>query len=141
MKQTMPGEDVMSKEEVPLSESMCRLSLRDFMTAVLMVLALWFTASTSAQESKPPRYEVDAAWPKPLPNNWLIGQVGGLAVDKHDHIWVNLAIREVEALAGHIPGEPTDCHQAGSAADGRTSRASLLLLLCPGLCSAARWVF
>src|SRR5271157_5424706 len=108
MKQTMPGEDVMSKEEVPLSESTCRLSLRDFMTAVLMVLALWFTASTSAQESKPPRYEVDAAWPKPLPNNWLIGQVGGLAVDKHDHIWVNQRPRTLtDDEKGAIPNPPT----------------------------------
>jgi hypothetical protein len=36
-----------------------------------------------------PRYRVDARWPKPLPNQWLIGQVGGLTVDRHDHIWIN----------------------------------------------------
>jgi DNA-binding beta-propeller fold protein YncE len=36
----------------------------------------------------PPKYKVDPSWPKQLPNNWLIGQVGGLAVDNHDHIWV-----------------------------------------------------
>src|SRR5712692_2695157 len=36
-----------------------------------------------------PRYRVDARWPKPLPNQWLIGQVGGLTVDKHDHVWIN----------------------------------------------------
>jgi hypothetical protein len=65
------------------------LSLGSFTIVVSTVLALWFTASASAQEDKPPRYEVDAAWPKPLPNSWLIGQVGGLAVDKHDHIWIN----------------------------------------------------
>ena len=98
----------MSKEEVPLSERMCRLSLRDVMTAVLMVLALWFTASASAQESKPPRYEVDAAWPKPLPDNWLIGQVGGLAVDKHDHIWINQRPRSLtDDEKGAVPNPPT----------------------------------
>jgi WD40 repeat protein len=35
-----------------------------------------------------PRYEVDASWPKPLPNSWLIGQVGGLAADKRGHVWI-----------------------------------------------------
>jgi hypothetical protein len=24
-----------------------------------------------------PTFAVDAAWPKPLPNNWILGQVGG----------------------------------------------------------------
>ncbi len=36
----------------------------------------------------PPKYQVDASWPKELPNNWIMGQVGGMAVDRHDHIWV-----------------------------------------------------
>jgi hypothetical protein len=35
-----------------------------------------------------PEFEVDASWPKPLPNNWIAGQVGGLTVDSHDHIWI-----------------------------------------------------
>lgn len=35
-----------------------------------------------------PRYQVDAAWPKPLPNRWGIGQAAGVAVDAQDHIWV-----------------------------------------------------
>ena len=70
-----------------MSQSVRRLSLCDFTTVLVIVLALWLTTSAAAQEDKPPRYEVDASWPKSLPNNWLIGQIGGLAVDKHDHIW------------------------------------------------------
>jgi DNA-binding beta-propeller fold protein YncE len=35
-----------------------------------------------------PKYRVDPFWPQELPNNWIIGQVGGLAVDREDHIWV-----------------------------------------------------
>jgi len=35
-----------------------------------------------------PSFVVDPAWPKPLPNNWIIGDIGGLFVDRHDHIWV-----------------------------------------------------
>jgi hypothetical protein len=35
-----------------------------------------------------PTFKVDSGWPKQLPNNWIIGQVGGLSVDKANHIWV-----------------------------------------------------
>ena len=37
---------------------------------------------------KTPGFVVDPSWPQPLPNNWLLGQIGGLYVDQHDHIWV-----------------------------------------------------
>jgi DNA-binding beta-propeller fold protein YncE len=35
-----------------------------------------------------PRFVVDPSWPKPLPENWILGQVAGIAVDKDDRIWV-----------------------------------------------------
>ena len=35
-----------------------------------------------------PQFQVDPFWPKPLPNNWLVGQVAGVHVDKRDHIWI-----------------------------------------------------
>ena len=35
-----------------------------------------------------PRFEVDAAWPQPMPGNWMVGQVSGVAVDSHDHVWI-----------------------------------------------------
>src|SRR5215831_10129810 len=35
-----------------------------------------------------PKFMVDPTWPRPLPHSWLLGQVGGLYVDSHDHIWV-----------------------------------------------------
>ena len=33
-------------------------------------------------------FEVDPHWPQPLPNNWILGQVAGVAVDSNDHIWI-----------------------------------------------------
>jgi DNA-binding beta-propeller fold protein YncE len=33
-------------------------------------------------------YAVDTSWPKPLPNNWILGQVAGIAVDARDHVWL-----------------------------------------------------
>ena len=35
-----------------------------------------------------PLYEVDPLWPKPLPNNWLLGWTIGAWVDEQDHVWV-----------------------------------------------------
>ena len=35
-----------------------------------------------------PVYRVDPAWPKPLPNRWLVGAVVGVAVDSRDHVWI-----------------------------------------------------
>lgn len=35
-----------------------------------------------------PRFEVDPSWPKTLPNNWIMGQAAGVAVDAQDHVWV-----------------------------------------------------
>lgn len=51
-----------------------------------LVLAVALTAAAPAQSV--PRFAVDAAWPKPLPNTWLMGQVGGIFVDERDHVWV-----------------------------------------------------
>ena len=42
----------------------------------------------SAQTEPPPTFELDSAWPKPLPNNWGLGMVWAVAVDARDHIWV-----------------------------------------------------
>ncbi|HXC33505.1 MAG TPA: hypothetical protein VNZ56_13580 [Verrucomicrobiae bacterium] len=58
--------------------------------AVVLVGAYLLTLSVCppASAQAPPQYKVDAAWPKQLPNNWIMGQIGGIAVDAQDHIWV-----------------------------------------------------
>jgi len=35
-----------------------------------------------------PQFEVDPTWPNPLPNQWIIGAVAGVAVDTRDHVWI-----------------------------------------------------
>ena len=35
-----------------------------------------------------PQLQVDPFWPKPLPNDWILGQVSGVAVDKRGHVWI-----------------------------------------------------
>ncbi len=39
-------------------------------------------------DRKPPAFHIDASWPKPLPNKWIIGQVSGISVDSSDHVWI-----------------------------------------------------
>ena len=35
-----------------------------------------------------PIFEVDPLWPKPLPNNWLLGWTIGAWVDEQDNLWI-----------------------------------------------------
>jgi hypothetical protein len=42
----------------------------------------------TASAGKVPTVAVDASWPKQLPNNWIMGQVGGITVDSQGHICV-----------------------------------------------------
>jgi sugar lactone lactonase YvrE len=35
-----------------------------------------------------PRYAVDRSWPKTFPDRWVLGGIGGLCVDAHDHLFI-----------------------------------------------------
>lgn len=52
--------------------------------------AIEATASARAQQQtvQAPRFEVDPMWPKPLPNNWVLGNVIGVGVDAKDHVFI-----------------------------------------------------
>src|SRR5437868_14795394 len=39
--------------------------------------------------AKTPDFVSDPGWPAPLPHSWLLGQVAGLYVDQHDHVWIS----------------------------------------------------
>jgi DNA-binding beta-propeller fold protein YncE len=54
---------------------------------LLAALITWFLTALPAF-AQSPVLRVDPYWPKPLPNNWIIGQIGGIAVDAQDNIWV-----------------------------------------------------
>jgi hypothetical protein len=60
---------------------------------------------TGGAQGSAPRYVFDPAWPKPLPNNWKIGGVTGLAVAPDDTVWAydrpnDLTNIELEAEIG-----------------------------------------
>jgi DNA-binding beta-propeller fold protein YncE len=52
-------------------------------TAVALV-----TMASGQADRRAPVYQVDPAWPKPLPNRWLVGAIAGIAIDARDHVWV-----------------------------------------------------
>jgi hypothetical protein len=57
--------------------------------------------SASTNSNEVPVFSVDASWPKPLPNDWILGQVAGIAVDSQDHIWI---IHRPRTLTEHEAG-------------------------------------
>jgi DNA-binding beta-propeller fold protein YncE len=58
-----------------------------------------------------PGFQVDAAWPQPLPNRWILGQVSGVAVGPDDHVWILQRPRSLtEDEAGAVQNPPHgDC--------------------------------
>jgi hypothetical protein len=54
--------------------------------ALIALVAVLAAALPAGAQS--PAFRVDPYWPKPLPNNWILGQIGGMAVDAQDNIWV-----------------------------------------------------
>ncbi len=56
------------------------------MRKMTLAAVLLFGSTLAAQDV--PRYEVDPSWPKPLPEGWITGQLGGVCVDSHDHVVV-----------------------------------------------------
>jgi DNA-binding beta-propeller fold protein YncE len=47
---------------------------------------------------------VDPTWPKPLPNRWVIGGLGGLCVDANDHVLIlnRQDVIDADLNAGHL---------------------------------------
>ena len=64
--------------------------------ALLVVLGagqMWLQKTASVQAAtgatvQVPRFEVDPAFPKPLPNHWYQGMTIGVSVDAQEHIWI-----------------------------------------------------
>jgi len=63
--------------------------------------------SVAAQATvQAPRFEVDPFWPKPLPNNWVLGETIGLGIDGQDHVWIVHRSDRVNAIEGAADQKP-----------------------------------
>lgn len=53
-----------------------------------------------------PKFEVDPMWPKPMPNNWVLGSAIGVWVDDKDHIWIIHRPDTVSVVEGAASANP-----------------------------------
>jgi DNA-binding beta-propeller fold protein YncE len=58
----------------------------------------------SHAQSGAPKYEVDLSWPKPLPDRWVLGGLGGVCVDHQDHVFIlnRQDVLDVDLNAGRM---------------------------------------
>jgi len=60
--------------------------------ATLCALLILACASCSTPaprtDSAAPHYVIDPSWPKPLPDRWVLGGLGGVCVDRNDHVFI-----------------------------------------------------
>ncbi len=65
-----------------------------------------------AQAADAPQFRVDPFWPNTLPNNWILGQVAGVAIDEDDNVWIvqrPLTLTEDESGASLDPPRSKCC--------------------------------
>jgi NHL repeat-containing protein len=69
-----------------------------------LVAVAWHGAAIRAQGDAAPKYEVDPNWPKPFPDRWVIGGLGGLCVDANDHVLIlnRQDVLDADLNAGHL---------------------------------------
>lgn len=98
-----------------------RREARSLVIAGWMLGLVFLTLGTTgnvARAQTPPTYKVDPFWPQDLPNNWTIGQIGGISIDEQDHVWVLQRPRSLTpaeaAAAGDMPTSPICCKPAPS---------------------------
>ncbi|MGH9356644.1 MAG: hypothetical protein ACRD10_10990 [Terriglobia bacterium] len=80
-------------KESQLMTTGSRVRICGVVITIAVSLVIFAPSALKAQagaKQKPasPRFEVDASWPKPLPNRWVTGEVGGTCVDAHDHVFI-----------------------------------------------------
>jgi DNA-binding beta-propeller fold protein YncE len=74
---------------------------------VLGIVQWALDRSVGAQATvQAPRFEVDPFWPKPLPNNWVLGETIGLGIDAQDHVWIVHRPDRVNAIEGAADEKP-----------------------------------
>jgi DNA-binding beta-propeller fold protein YncE len=53
------------------------------------IVAVFGIHHSGGQAQNPPRFEIDAKWPKDLPGDWITGRLGGVCMDaKGDNVYV-----------------------------------------------------
>src|SRR5437588_11634513 len=71
--------------------------------ALAIAIGILCSPSLRAQSSAP-KYEVDLSWPKPFPDRWILGGLGGVCVDAQDHVLLlnRRDAQDGDLNAGHL---------------------------------------
>ena len=64
-----------------------------------------------------PKFQPEPFWPKPLPGNWILGQVAGLAVSPDNRIWI---VQDADPVGS--PRPPAGTVQVGAQHRHRLAR-------------------
>jgi sugar lactone lactonase YvrE len=75
----------MAERETLMKRRLCSARAAAAVTIAAAIAGVHFV---EAQTRTPPRYEADVTWPKPLPNRWILGGLGGLCVDAQGHVFI-----------------------------------------------------
>lgn len=89
----------------------CAPALRLLAAALLLTTSAAFAADAPA----PPRMQVEPHWPQTLPNDWILGQVSGLAVGADDHVFIiqrPRSLTDEEKAASLTPARAKCCKPA-----------------------------
>jgi DNA-binding beta-propeller fold protein YncE len=91
--------------------------VRQVLFALVAIIAAVLTEADGAQTARRqvPRFEPDPLWSQALPNKWVTGAVGGVAVDSHDNVWVlhrPASIPDGEKAASLTPPQAECCFPA-----------------------------
>ena len=73
----------------------------------------WFVVAVApafvalcAQAQRAPELMFDPTWPKDLPNNWKLGGVTGLALDRDENVWLYNRPNDLTNIELHAELEP-----------------------------------
>ena len=66
---------------------MSRLVVLSLMVVAIVGWGVAVLAQSPSQPSDMPVFQVDPSWPK-LPNDWVVGVVSSVTVDRRDHVWI-----------------------------------------------------
>jgi DNA-binding beta-propeller fold protein YncE len=84
-------------------------------TALAIAAGILCSPSVRAQSSAP-KYEIDPSWPKPFPDRWILGGLGGVCVDAQDHVFLlnRQDVLDGDLNAGHLAPPIIELDPAGN---------------------------
>jgi hypothetical protein len=110
-----------------------KMRLREKISLCLGLPVLFGAICGVLAQSDAPKFELDPAWPKHLPENWGTGQVSGVCLDNEDHVFIvdrnNITAKEAEVSRQAPPfiEFDTDGKIVNGFGDRKTARDRCLL--------------